>query len=65
MYKDPLRGRFIDEYRNLSMLDGKTVSILAGPKVTVLGIEDDFGLKVKDEDGNISVLRAGEVSLLL
>ena len=65
MYKDFPGTDFVDEYRNLSMLTGKDVMILNGPKVRVLGIEDDLGLKVMHEDGNIEVLRAGEISIIL
>ena len=65
IYADFPASDFIDEYRNLGMLDGTTVRILDGPSVTVMGIEDDFGLKVRHEDGSIEILRAGEISLVL
>ncbi|MCR4788789.1 MAG: biotin--[acetyl-CoA-carboxylase] ligase [Lachnospiraceae bacterium] len=56
---------FTDEYRSLSVLTGKRVKIADGPEVTVCGIEDDLGLRVRYDDGTEEVLTAGEVSLII
>ena len=65
MYRNFPGTDFVDEYRNLSMLTDRDVVILNGPKVRVLGIEDDLGLKVMHEDKSIEVLHAGEISIIL
>ena len=65
MYKDFPGTDFVDEYRDLCMLTGRDVVILNGPKVRVLGIEDDLGLKVMHEDKSVEVLHAGEISIIL
>lgn len=58
-------AQYIEEYRKRSFLIGKDVVILGGPRVNVLGIEDDFSLSVRHEDGHTESLSAGEVSLIL
>ena len=61
---------FMEEYKSLSMLTGKTVSVTSlasaavqSYKAKVLGISDDAGLVVQTEDGSVRTLRSGEVSL--
>jgi len=61
----------LNEYRNRSMLQGKTVSILkniSGEYVetetaTVIGIADDYSLTVKYENGEIKNLNTGDVTI--
>lgn len=55
----------LDEYRERSFIIGKEVMIVDDDIVTVLGIQDDFGLSVKYKNGIVRNLTAGEVSLLL
>ncbi len=61
---------FLDAYRDRDCLSGKIVNILdlsgkVTDTVTVAGITDDFGLRVRFENGNETVLSSGEVSLQL
>ena len=57
---------FLKEYRNRSILDGKTVFYVKDEKTyqgKVLGIDDDLSLLVKQDDGTIKALSTGEVTL--
>ena len=59
---------FLEKYRSRSLLDGKTVHLLTTDgtptqTVQVLGVDDEFSLIVKGEDGNIRHLSSGEVSI--
>lgn len=56
---------YIDEYRKRCFIIGKEVDILGGPTVRVLGVDDDFSLRVQYKDGSVESLRSGEVSLVL
>ncbi len=56
----------LDDYRKRSLLTGKHVAIEEGTqryKASVLGINDDFSLRVKLEDGNVKALIAGDVHI--
>ncbi len=60
---------FLEEYRRRSLLDGKTVQLLnvddtPRESATVLGIDDDFALIVRTENG-IRHLTSGDVSIQL
>lgn len=62
MYKT---GKYIEEYRKRSMLDGQTVEYTENGSVksgTVLGVDEKCGLRIKDGDGE-KVLRSGEVRI--
>lgn len=55
---------YIGEYRKRSYLEGKNVSFIKDREYfgTVIGIDDDFGLKINC-DGKIITLKCGEVSV--
>ncbi|MBR5869689.1 MAG: biotin--[Clostridia bacterium] len=60
----------LSAYRRRSILDGRAVTVrpassLGGEEIpaTVLGIDDDFGLIVRYEDGCVAHLSSGEVVL--
>ena len=59
---------FLEKYRSRSLLDGKAVHLLTTDgtptqTVQVLGVDDEFSLIVKGEDGNIRHLSSGGVSI--
>ena len=59
------RGELLREYRERDFLHGKTVDIIQGERrrqALVLGISDDFGLRVR-VDGGEETLRSGEVHI--
>ena len=59
---------YSEEYIRRSMVTGKDVMVHKGKemiKAHVLGIDEEFGLKVCYEDGSVEVLRSGEVSIRL
>ena len=48
------------------MVTGKDVTVHKNKeklKAHVLGIDEEFGLKVRYEDGSVEVLRSGEISI--
>lgn len=56
----------LDDYRKRSLLTGKHVSIEEGAQrymATVLGINEDFSLRVELEDGSEKALVAGDVHI--
>lgn len=56
---------FLEDYRSRSYLDGKQVIVIKNGKEKkgeALGIDDDFRLKVKYDDGSEEKLSSGEVS---
>lgn len=56
----------LEEYRKRSLLDGRCVQITQGMEsfaATVLGINDDFSLRVRLEDGSERNLQHGEASI--
>ena len=57
---------YSEEYIRRSMLTGKDVTVHKGKemiKAHVLGIDEEFGLKVRYDDGSVEILRSGEVSI--
>ncbi len=57
---------YSEEYIKRSMVTGKDVTVHKGKeliKAHVLGIDEEFGLKVRYEDGSVEILRSGEVSI--
>lgn len=57
---------FLEAYRSRSILDGKNVEVFRGDasyRASVLGINDDFSLKIRLSDGSTENLSSGEVSL--
>ncbi len=65
-YNEFEKKAFLDPYRSRSMLDGKSVEVYRGDtsyKASVLGINDDFSLKIKLLDESTENLSSGEVSL--
>ena len=68
LYKNLTDKEYIDEYRRRSILIGKEVTCSCGEKVykaTVLDIDENARLVVRDLNGEIKFLNAGEVSLKL
>lgn len=59
------KAEILTQYRSRSYLDGKTVDVIT-PKAVypakVLGIDEDFGLIIIDENGQKRTLSTGEVS---
>ena len=59
-------GRYLARYREASILPGMEVLVVSGDtqqKATALAIEEDFGLRVRYENGTEECLRGGEVSI--
>ena len=57
---------YSEEYIRRSMVTGKDVTVHKGKemlKAHVLGIDEEFGLKVRYDDGSVEILRSGEVSI--
>lgn len=55
------------EYRERDFLRGKTVDIILADRskrATVLGVAEDFGLRVRFADGREETMRSGEVHIL-
>ncbi len=58
--------KWLDDYRAACMTVGNTVQLLRGEERTVaqaMGVDEQFGLQVRYEDGREEVLRSGEVSV--
>ncbi len=58
--------KFIQEYREMSIVVGRDVEILVGEnrkKAHVIDIDDNGGLVVRCEDGKVESLNYGEISL--
>ena len=56
----------MQEYKKLCFLYGCEVDVIVGDSVrraTVTGLDDDCGLQVKYDNGELAVLSSGEVSL--
>lgn len=69
-YADLAEKPFLEEYRRLSVLTGKTVGLstpdgVITQHVTVQGIDDEFALLVIGEDGCPKRLTSGEVSIVI
>lgn len=67
LYKNPEDRTYIDEYRQMSMLTGKNVTLLSGDKkrcVKAIDIDNECRLVIENEDGEKEVVLAGEVSVL-
>lgn len=65
-YKDIEQKTFLETYKKRSLLINKEVFIISknsSKKALVLDIDDECRLKVKMEDGSISFLSSGEVSV--
>ena len=61
----PFEG-FIDYYRSHSMIIGKEIAFIRNgitQNAKAIGIENDGGLKVKLENGEIITLRSGEITI--
>jgi BirA family biotin operon repressor/biotin-[acetyl-CoA-carboxylase] ligase len=57
---------YSEEYIRRSMVTGKDVTVHKGSEMInahVLGIDQEFGLKVRYDDGSVEILRSGEVSI--
>ena len=62
------KAAYLDTYKSLDIATGREVKVTTGTAVrhaTVLGVNDDFSLKVKFSDGTVSDLSSGEISLKL
>lgn len=58
--------KHVQEYKKLCFLYGCEVDVIVGDSVrraTVTGLDDDCGLQVKYDNGELAVLSSGEVSL--
>lgn len=65
-YKTLSGKHFLFDYISRSYLDGKKVNVIKPAETKnaeVIGIDDDFRLQVKYEDGSTEFLSSGEVSL--
>lgn len=57
---------YSEEYIKRSMVTGRDVTVHRGNervRAHVLGIDEEFGLKVQYEDGSVEILRSGEISI--
>jgi len=65
-YQNLAGRRFLDEYRQRSIILGQDILVLSGDETRparALAINDDCGLEVRYEDGKTATLRSGEVSI--
>lgn len=59
---------FFEDYRKRSLVLGKPITILEGGRTrpaVALELEEDFSLRVREEDGRMTRLSSGEVSVRL
>lgn len=58
---------YIDDYRRLSMVTGKTVTLSGGEALTgtACGFTDEGHLMVRTTDGETHIISSGEISLLI
>jgi len=64
-YSDFRSSDYLSEYENRLFIIGRRVDISDGRSGKVLGIDENFGLKLELDDGSFDVINAGEVSLTL
>ncbi len=65
-YPHLVNGRFIEEYRSRSMLDGRAVTVItptATREATALGVDERCRLWVRYADGSEEALSSGDVSV--
>ena len=65
-YSDLDKKRFLDKYKELSMITGREVYVLrknTSHRAYVIGIDDDCCLRVRYSDGSEELLSSGEVSI--
>ncbi len=65
-YQHLSEAPYSEEYIRRSMVTGKDVMVHKDKEMIpahVLGIDEEFGLKVRYEDGSVEILRSGEVSI--
>ena len=65
-YQHLSEAPYSEEYIRRSMVTGKDVMVHKDKEIIpahVLGIDEEFGLKVRYEDGSVEILRSGEVSI--
>lgn len=65
-YSELNKRRFLDKYKELSMIVGREVYVLrknASHRAFVIGIDDDCCLRVRYSDGSEELLSSGEVSI--
>ena len=65
-YKDLTSRKFLEEYRQRSVLTGKEILVLTDSikvPARAIGIDDSCGLMVRYEDGRTAILSTGEVSI--
>lgn len=66
MYNNISKKAFLPEYRKRSIVIGKRVKLLGkNIEATAIGINDDFSLTVKYNDGSIGSVSNGDVSILV
>lgn len=72
LYPDMHSVRLAERYRALSLMCGRRIAVIDDitkpelmRKACVLAIDDDFGLRVRLEDGSEETLHSGDVSLRL
>ena len=66
VYEKPEREKILSEYKERSMVLGKEIFILKNGNsepATAVDITDDYSLVVKKENGEISYLNSGDVSI--
>ena len=66
-YRHLPEADYSDEYIRRSMVIDKDIMVLSGNeqrKAHVLGIDKEFGLRVRYEDGSEDILRSGEISTI-
>ncbi len=66
LYADANGDELLREYRERDVLRGRMLDIIQGERTrqaVVLGVSEDFGLRVRDAGGEEETLRSGEVHL--
>ena len=62
LYRKETTKEVLEQYRQRLRYVGETVTA-KGENVTILGVDEDFGLVVRCENGELRTLRSGEVSI--
>ena len=66
LYKDISKKPHLDLYRGRSLVIGRKITVIHNKEsyeATVVGIDDDFRLIVKDKENNITALDSGDISI--